>query len=106
MTEIVGVGFVKASKTYYFDPEGKEYKMGELVIVETARGLEMGHISIENRKVEDSEIVAPLKKIERHATKADLAKYRENLNKRESAMKVCEEKIRNHKLEMKLVDAE
>ena len=80
--------------------------MGELVIVETARGLEMGHISIENRKVEDSEIVAPLKKIERHATKADLAKYRENLNKRESAMKVCEEKIRNHKLEMKLVDAE
>lgn len=47
MTEIVGVGFVKASKTYYFDPEGKEYKMGELVIVETARGLEMGHISIE-----------------------------------------------------------
>ena len=62
MTEIVGVGFVKASKTYYFDPEGKEYKMGELVIVETARGLEMGHISIENRKVEDSEIVAPLKK--------------------------------------------
>ncbi len=106
MTEIVGVGFVKASKTYYFDPEGKEYKMGELVIVETARGLEMGHISIENRKVEDSEIVAPLKKIERRATKADLAKYRENLNKRESAMKVCEEKIRKHKLEMKLVDAE
>ena len=106
MTEIVGVGFVKASKTYYFDPEGKEYKMGELVIVETARGLEMGHISIENREVEDSEIVAPLKKIERRATKADLAKYRENLNKRESAMKVCEEKIRKHKLEMKLVDAE
>lgn len=106
MTEIVGVGFVKASKTYYFDPKGKEYKMGELVIVETARGLEMGHISIENRKVEDSEIVAPLKKIERRATKADLAKYRENLNKRESAMKVCEEKIRKHKLEMKLVDAE
>lgn len=106
MTEIVGVGFVKASKTYYFDPEGKEYKMGELVIVETARGLEMGHISIENREVEDSEIVAPLKKIERCATKADLAKYRENLNKRESAMKVCEEKIRKHKLEMKLVDAE
>ena len=80
--------------------------MGELVIVETARGLEMGHISIENREVEDSEIVAPLKKIERRATKADLAKYRENLNKRESAMKVCEEKIRKHKLEMKLVDAE
>ena len=68
MTEIVGVGFVKASKTYYFDQEGKEYKMGELVIVETARGLEMGHISIENREVEDSEIVAPLKKIERRAT--------------------------------------
>ena len=74
MTEIVGVGFVKASKTYYFDPEGKEYKMGELAIVEPARGLEMGQISNENRVVEDSEIVAPLNKIERCATKADLAK--------------------------------
>ena len=61
MTEIVGVGFVKASKTYYFDPEGKEYKMGELVIVEAHSRPGDGHISIENRKVEDSEIVAPQK---------------------------------------------
>lgn len=106
MTEIVGVGFIKASKTYYFDPKGEKFKIGELVIVETARGLEMGHISIENREVEDSEIVAPLKPIERRATKADLAKYRENQSKRASAMKVCDEKIRKHKLQMKLVDAE
>ncbi len=106
MTEIVGVGFIKASKTYYFDPQGEQYRMGELVIVETSRGMELGHISIVNREVEDSEIVAPLKEIERRATDDDLARYRENLAKRESAMKVCESKIRKHNLDMKLVDAE
>lgn len=106
MTEIVGVGFIKASKTYYFDPKGESYRLGELVIVETSRGMEMGHISIANRQVEDKDIVAPLKGIERRATDEDLAKYRENLAKRESAMKVCESKIRKHKLDMKLVDAE
>lgn len=106
MTEIVGVGFIKASKTYYFDPQGEQYRLGELVIVETSRGMEMGHISIANREVEDSDIVAPLKTIERRATEDDLAKYRENLAKRESAMKICESKIRKHKLDMKLVDAE
>lgn len=106
MTEIVGVGFIKASKTYYFDPKGEQYKMGELVVVETARGMEMGHISIANREVDDKEVVAPLKGIERRATSADLARYRENLAKRDKAMKVCEEKIRRHKLDMKLVDAE
>ena len=106
MTEIVGVGFIKASKTYYFDPRGEQYRMGELVIVETSRGMELGHISIANREVEDSEIVAPLKAIERRATDDDLAHYRENLAKRESAMKVCESKIKKHNLDMKLVDAE
>lgn len=106
MTEIVGVGFNKASKSYYFDPAGIKYELGEYVIVETARGMEMGHISITNREVEDSDIVAPLKGIERRANEKDLKKYRENLAKRESAMEVCNEKILKHNLDMKLVDAE
>ena len=106
MTVIVGVGFLKASKSYYFDPAGIQYELGELVIVETARGLELGHISIANREVEDSDIVAPLKGITRRATDKDLERYKENLTKREPAMKVCEEKIAKHGLDMKLVDAE
>ena len=106
MTEIVGVGFVKAAKTYYFDPGDVKYEMGELVIVETARGLEMGHVSIANTEVEDDKIVAPLKKIERRANEADLKRYKENLAKREDTMAVCQKKIEKHGLDMKLVDAE
>ena len=106
MTEIVGVGFAKASKSYYFDPAGEQYELGELVIVETARGLELGHVSIANREVEDSDIVAPLKGITRRATEKDLKRYKENLAKRDQAMEICAQKIAKHGLEMKLVDAE
>jgi cell fate regulator YaaT (PSP1 superfamily) len=106
MTEIVGVGFMKASKTYYFDPAGEKYELGELVIVETARGLELGHISLANREVDESELVAPLKGIERRATDKDMKKYRDNLAKRDGAMEICAKKIAAHGLDMKLIDAE
>lgn len=106
MKEIVGVGFMKAGKTYYFDPAGKEYTQGEMVIVETARGLEMGHIVIPNTEVDESKIVAPLKGIERRANEKDLNRYKENLSKKDEAMKICAEKIRKHDLDMKLIDAE
>lgn len=97
---------MKAGKTYYFDPEGNEYKLGDMVIVETARGMELGHILIENRDVPESDIVAPLKPIVRLANAEDLEKYRENLEKHDDAMRVCREKILKHNLEMKLIDAE
>ena len=106
MVEIVGVGFMKAGKTYYFDPAGTEYEQGEMVIVETARGLELGHILITNRMVSEDDLVAPLKPVERRATDTDLKKYHENLAKRDEAMKVCAEKIAAHELEMKLIDVE
>lgn len=106
MVEIVGVGFLKSGKTYYFDPRGEKYELGDMVIVETARGLELGHILIENRKIKKEELVAELKPIERKASEKDLAKYRENLGKRDDAMKICAEKIAKHGLDMKLVDVE
>lgn len=106
MVEIVGVGFKNAAKTYYFDPEGKAYTFGDLVVVETARGMELGHILIPNREVEDEDIVAPLKPILRIATEEDLEMYRQNLEKHDEAMEVCKEKIQKHNLEMKLIDAE
>ena len=106
MVEIVGVGFMKAGKTYYFDPEGVQYEQGDMVIVETARGLELGHILIANKNIDEEELVAELKPIERRATEADLNRYKENLAKREDALKVCAEKIAKHELDMKLIDVE
>ena len=106
MVEIVGIGFMKAGKTYYFDPKGEKYELGEMVIVETARGMELGHVLIANREIDESELIAELKPIERKANDKDLEKYHENLEKREDALKVCAEKIEKHGLDMKLVDVE
>ncbi|MBR2674948.1 MAG: stage 0 sporulation family protein [Mogibacterium sp.] len=106
MVEIVGVGFMKAGKTYYFDPRGVEYELGEMVIVETARGMELGHILIANREVDEEDLVAELKPIERKANEKDLERYHANLAKRDEALKICEDKIQKHELDMKLIDVE
>lgn len=106
MIEIVGVGFRKSRKTYYFDPEGEKYNSGENVVVETVRGMELGHILIENRMVEKESLVAELKPIERRATEKDLATYQKNLERRDEAFKICCEKIAKHNLDMKLIDVE
>ena len=106
MVEIVGVGFMKSSKTYYFDPQGQKYEQGDMVIVETARGLELGRILIANSMVEEDNLVAALKPVERKASDEDLRTYEENLAKREDALKVCAEKIAKHDLDMKLIDVE
>ena len=106
MVEIVGVGFMKSGKTYYFDPVGQKFEQGDNVIVETARGLELGHVLIANSMVDEEDLVAALKPVERLATEEDLRIYEENLAKRDDAMKVCAEKIAKHELEMKLIDVE
>ncbi len=106
MAEVVGIRFKEVGKVYYFDPDGKQYKKGECAVVETARGVECGEIAMENREVPDEEIVKPLKRIVRPANEADLKVVRENREKEKKAFTVCEEKIRAHHLEMKLVDVE
>ena len=106
MVEIVGVGFMKSGKTYYFDPNGSNYNVGDKVIVETARGLELGNILIANKLVNEEDLVAALKPVERKATEEDLDRYEENLAKRDDALKICAEKIAKHELNMKLIDVE
>ncbi len=106
MANVVGIRFKDVGKVYYFDPVGVEFKMGEKVIVETVRGLECGEIAIEPKDVSDSEIVKPLKKIVRKATKEDVAKMEENRKKEAEALRICEQKIAKHKLDMKLVDVD
>lgn len=106
MTEVVGVRFKDVGKIYYFDPDSIPLKVGDYVIVETARGVECGQVAMENRQLEDNEIVHPLKNILRKATDEDIEKLKQNKEKEKEAFKICEEKIAQHKLDMKLVDVE
>ena len=104
--EIIGVRFQAGGKIYYFAPNGSTAAKGENVIVETARGLEFATVQIPNSTVKTKEIVLPLKKVIRKATDADVAHHEENKVKIAEAMKICNEKIAAHNLEMKLVDVE
>lgn len=106
MAEILGVRFKSVGKIYYFSPGGQEIPAGELVIVETARGVECGEVVMTNRMVEDSEVTAPLKPIIRIATEKDRKIVEQNHKKEKDAAKICTEKILAHKLDMKLVDVE
>ena len=106
MTEIIGVRFKNSGKVYYFDPEGKKYNKEQSVIVETARGVEMGVVAIANKMSDDDNIVSPLKPVLRAATEKDFKQAEENVQKEKDAFKICNEKIEKHKLDMKLVDVE
>lgn len=106
MAEIIGVRFKSVGKIYYFSPDGIEISVGEKVIVETSRGVECGEVVLGNRKIDDTELTAPLKSIIRVATKNDLDKIEKNKKSEADAFKICEEKIAKHGLNMKLVDVE
>ena len=106
MAEVIGVRFKEVGKVYYFDPNGIQMKKGDMAIVETARGVECGEVAMENREIEDKAIVHPLKKMIRKATQGDLKKVEENRKRERHAFEICEKKILDHKLEMKLVDVE
>ena len=102
--EIIGIRFRKVGKIYYFDPSGQEIASGTPVIVETVRGVEYGMCVISNREVEELEI--PVKKIIRVATEADTLQEEANREREERAVGVCIEKIKQHGLDMHLVDVE
>lgn len=106
MVKIVGIKFKDAGKLYYFSPGGHKVDVGDNVIVETARGLEFGKVTLAETEVKESEIVAPLKSIIRIANEKDKKKHKENLAKKEEAMRLCQEKVDAHGLEMKLIDVE
>ena len=106
MAEVISVRFKEVGKNYYFDPKNIKFKRGDKVIVETARGLEFGEVTIANRDIPDEEITAPLKPVLREATAKDFATVEENKQKEKSAFDVCLQKIQHHKLDMKLVDVE
>ncbi|MGN0383786.1 MAG: stage 0 sporulation family protein [Eubacterium sp.] len=106
MIKIVGVRFRQAGKIYYFDPLDMKISEKDHVIVETARGVEYGSVVIPPREVPEEKIVTPLKPVIRIATPEDDKKEEENREKEKKAMAICEEKIKKHGLEMKLIDTE
>ena len=106
MKNIVGVRFKKPGKIYFFDPGNLKIEKETYVIVETANGEAYGEAVIVNRMIPDSKIVAPLKPVIRIATYKDIKHNDENKRKEKEAMKICLEKIKKHKLDMKLIDVE
>ena len=106
MANIIGVRFKKLGKIYFFDPDGKKVQKGNFVIVETSMGKEYREVAIANRTIPDEKLEKPLKKIIRIATYKDKKQHEENKLKEKEALKLCEEKIKEHKLDMTLTDVE
>ncbi|WP_088105959.1 PSP1 domain-containing protein [Halalkalibacter urbisdiaboli] len=106
MHQVVGVRFKKAGKIYYFSPGNFDLEKGEAVIVETSRGVEYGRVVIGTKLVEENDVVLPLKQVIRIATSQDKLKVQENREAAQKAFAVCNEKIHEHELDMKLVDVE
>ena len=106
MVKVIGVRFRTAGKIYYFDPKDFQVSAGDHVIVETARGVEFGTVMIECKELEPDKVVQPLKPVLRIATQEDEKTEALNRIREKEAFKICQEKIKKHKMEMKLVDAE
>ncbi len=106
MTEIIAVRFKSGGKEYYFSPNGLKFEAGQGVIVETSRGMEIGECVKANSMVDETELLAPLRPVIRAATPEDYKAVERNKEKEEKAFAICQEKIAQHGLDMKLVEAQ
>jgi len=104
--EVIGVRFREGGRMYYFDACGVSYREGDSAIVDTSRGVEYGPVVMGNKFVPERDIVQPLRVAIRPASRADEMQYKKNIAKAGQAFGVAEEKILQHKLDMKLVDVE
>jgi cell fate regulator YaaT (PSP1 superfamily) len=103
---VVGVRFKNAGRMYYFDPKELEIKANDGVLVETAYGIEYGEVLMAPRGIPEEQIVAPLKEVLRVATEEDHLTHQRNIELEQEAFAICQEKITQHGLDMKLVDVE
>ena len=106
MGKIIGVQFQKNGKLYYFDANGFEVKPGDYVIVDTARGHDLGEVAMGSRDIDEETWKNPLKKTIRIASEQDIQHGIDNREKEKEAFSICQKKIAEHKLEMKLVSVE
>lgn len=106
MINVVGIKFKKAGKVYYFDPDNIDVVQGDFLIVETSRGIELGEAMHGQKQIDEYELISPLKKVLRKANEEDMKKHTDNMEKREKAIELCQEKVEKHGLSMKLTDVE
>ena len=106
MGKLIGVQFQQNGKLYYFDTNGLETKPGCYVIVDTSRGYDLGEVVLGERDIDEESWKGSLKKVIRIATQQDIQHSIENRQKEREAFAVCQKKIAEHKLEMKLVSVE
>ena len=106
MTEIISVRFRPGGKQYYFDPMGLTVAEGQGVIVETGKGLEYGTCVRRNTQVEDEAVVQPLRPLVRLATEKDEKQVRDNRGREKEALRICQQLVERHGLDMKLVQVE
>ena len=106
MVEIISVRFKSGGKEYYFNPNGVQFQVGDGVIVETTRGTEYAQCVRENSMIDEIELTAPLRPVVRMATAEDLRLLAKNRDREKSALAVCQQKVAEHGLDMKLVSCE
>jgi len=106
MVEIISVRFKEGGKQYYFNPNGQQFQVGDGVIVDTTRGTEYGLCTHGNSMIDEIELMAPLRPVVRKATQEDKLTLERNKEKEKKAFAICQEKIAQHGLDMKLVEAE
>ena len=106
MVEIISVRFRSGGKQYYFNPDGRQFQIGDGVIVETSRGTEYGECVQANSMIDEIELTAPLRPVIRVATEEDRQTVEANREKEKKAFSICQQKIAEHGLDMKLVKAE
>ena len=106
MVKVIGVKFKNSGRVYYFDPGDLDIQAGQGVVVETARGVEYADVTMGVTEVEEDKVVSPLKPVQRIATDEDLRMRQYYWDKEKEAFPICEQKIQEHGLEMKLVNVE
>lgn len=106
MQNVVGIDFQKSGKMEYYSPKNFDLNVGDWVVVESKRGLEMGRVKYAPLDVADEDVTLPLKEIVRHATDEDLSQYEQNEKDAEEAMTLCKNTIQQQSLEMRLVNCE
>ena len=104
--EVIGIRFKDGGKVYYFEPNKNVAKSTDYAVVETSRGLEFGKVACTNKMVSITEVVPPLRPVVRIATENDIKTNEENKKKETEALKICQDKVAAHNLEMKLIEAE
>lgn len=106
MPEIVGIRFRRAGKVYFFDPSGLELDVNDCVLVETARGHEIGRVVVAPKQVVEAEVTDPLKPVVRKASEDDLKKVEDWQDREAEALRTCQTKVAHHNLPMRVLSAE